>query len=251
MKVLGSYEKARLYIETHTASEYDPIVQIRNINPGPCITISRETGIGAEKICDLLIDYLHPRSNPFYRNWAYFDKNLIEKVIADHDLPEHFRSYLEHERTSTIDTMFSEILNIHPSNIKLLHKTSQTILKLARFGNVIIIGRGSNIITSELKNTLHVRLVAPLKFRISNAQHLYDMDKRTAAHFVEREDKARREFLKKYFHRDIEDPKNYHLVLNTYLMSFEEVAETIGNIIIKKFPYSFVQKMEFSSEYSG
>ena len=247
MKVLGSYEKARLYIEAHTTSEYDPIIQIRNINPGPCITISRETGIGAEKICDLLIEYLLHYSNSFYNNWAYFDKNLIEKVMADHDLPGHFRDYLENERPSSIDSMFSEILKVHPSNLKLIHKTSQTILQLARYGNVIIIGRAANIITAELKNAFHVRLVAPAKFRVHNASQLYKMDKKTATHFVETEDKVRKEFLKKYFHKDIEDPKNYHLVLNTYLMSFEEVAETIGNIIIKKFPFAFIQKTEYSS----
>jgi len=247
MKVLGSYEKARLYIEAHTASEYDPIVQIKKINPGPCITISRETGIGAEKICELLIDFLLCRSNQFYKNWAYFDKNLIEKIISDHDLPSHFREFLETERASAIDSLFGEILKVHPSNLKLLHKTSQTILQLARFGNVIIIGRGGNIITSELKNSFHVRLIAPLKFRIANAQHLYKMDRRTASHFIEREDKTRKLFIKKYFHRDIEDPMNYHLILNTYLMSFEEIAETIGSIIIKKFPFAFIQKLEYSS----
>ena len=144
MKVLGSYERARLYIEAHTSSELDPMVQFRRINPGPCITISRETGIGAEKICELLIDYFLRNSNPFYNNWAFFDKNLIEKVLADHDLPAHFRSFLENERASSIDTMFGEILKVHPSNIKLLHKTSQTVLQLARYGNVIIIGRGGN-----------------------------------------------------------------------------------------------------------
>jgi cytidylate kinase len=250
MKVLGSYEKARLYIETHSASEYDPIVQVRNINPGPCITLSRETGIGAERICELLIDYLVNHANHFYKNWAFFDKNLIEKVLADHELPSHFRLYLENERPSSIDTMFAEILHIHPSNLKLLHKTSQTILRLAKYGNVIIIGRGGNLITAELKNSFHVRLVAPEKFRVNNAMQLYDMDRRTASHFIEREDKARKEFLKKYFHRDIEDPKNYHLVLNTYLMSFEEVAETIGGIIIKKYPHAFAQKMEFSAEFN-
>lgn len=247
MKVLGSYEKARLYIEAHSTSEYDSIIQIRNINPGPCITISRETGIGAERICELLIDYLLHYSNSFYSNWAYFDKNLIEKVISDHDLPAHFRDFLENERSSSIDSMFSEILKIHPSTIKLLHKTSQTILRLARFGNVIIIGRAANVITAELKNAFHVRLVAPVKFRIHNAQQLYQMDRKTATRFIETEDKARKEFLKKYFHQDIEDPKNYHLVLNTYLMSFDEVAETIGNIIIKKYPYAFIQKVEYSS----
>ena len=239
MKVLGTYEKARLYIEAHSASENDPVNRARTLNPGPCITISRETGIGAEKICQLLIDFLSAHSNPLYNNWAYFDKNLIDKILADHELPQHFRSYLETERPEGIESMFSQILNIQPHNLKLLHKIAQTILRLGRFGNVIIIGRGGNVITKELKNAFHVRLVAPFEFRVSNSQVLYDVNKKDARHFIEKEDKARREYLKNYFHKDIDDPRNYHIVLNTYLMSFEEIAETIGTIIIKKFPVAF------------
>jgi cytidylate kinase len=247
MKVLGAYEKARLYIETHTAAETDPAVIMRKLNPGPCITVSRETGIGAEKICSVLIDYLLSNSNPSYGNWAYFDKNLIEKIIADHDLPAYFRSFLENERPASMDTMWGEIIKTHPSTLKLLHNTSQTIQQLAKYGNAIIIGRGANIITHELRNAFHVRLIAPVKFRIANAQSLYDMDKKTAAQFIESEDKKRKEFLKNYFHKDIDDPQNYHLTLNTYLMSFEEVAETIGSIIIKKYPFAFVHKSEYST----
>lgn len=242
MKVLGSYEKARLYIESHTEDENNPTVRMRMLNPGPCITMSRETGIGAERICDLLIDYLLRYANPVYSNWAYFDKNLMEKIIADHDLPAHFRSFLENEKPPSMNTWWGEIIKSHPSTLKLLHKTSQTILQLAKYGNAIIIGRGGNIITHELKNAFHVRLYAPVKFRVENAQKLYNMDKKGAAQFIENEDKTRKEFIRNYFHKDIDDPQNYHLMLNTYLMSFEEVAETIGGIIIKKYPFAFNQK---------
>lgn len=244
MKVLGAYEKARQYIEVHNTDENDPAVRMRKLNPGPCITVSRETGIGAETICSLLINYLLRYANQVYGNWAYFDKNLMEKIIADHDLPAHFRSFLENERPPSIDTMWGEIIKSHPSTLKLLHNTSQTILQLAKYGNAIIIGRGANIITHELTNAFHVRLIAPVKFRVANAQDLYSMDKKTATQFIEKEDRTRKEFIKNYFHKDIDDPQNYHLMLNTYLMSFEEVAETIGGIIVKKYPFAFVKENE-------
>jgi len=57
MKVLGAYEKARIYIEQHTQLSEDAKIKLRKLHPGPTITISRETGIGAEKICLALITY--------------------------------------------------------------------------------------------------------------------------------------------------------------------------------------------------
>ena len=43
----------------------------------------------------------------------------------------------------------------------LVHKTAKTILQLAEMGNVIIIGRGANVVTAHMNNIFHVRLVAP------------------------------------------------------------------------------------------
>ncbi len=45
MRVPGAYEKARQYIESHS-----DMSQLKT--GGPFITISRQTGIGAETICE-------------------------------------------------------------------------------------------------------------------------------------------------------------------------------------------------------
>jgi len=65
MRVLGAYEKARIYIEQHTELSEEAKLKIRKLNPGPTITISRETGIGAEKICEKLITFIQNYSKLF------------------------------------------------------------------------------------------------------------------------------------------------------------------------------------------
>jgi cytidylate kinase len=240
MKPVTAYEKARIYILKN--SEEDLISQKRKQNPGPVITISRETGIGAGAICQKLTEYFNSRAVEHYDDWTYFDKGLIEKVMEDHNMPDHFRKLLIDERPAKIDEWFGEILGISPSKLSLLHKTAQTIKKLSEFGNVILVGRGANIITAEFRNTFHIRLVAPINYRIETAMNLYQLDKKTATDFIKHEDDARKMYIWKYFHKNIEDPLLYHVIINTHLLSFEEVAAMIGQCVVKRFPKFFYSR---------
>ena len=239
MRVLGAYEKARIYIEQHTELSEEAKLKIRKLNPGPTITISRETGIGAGKICEKLITFFQNYSKVECCDWAYFDKNLISRVIEDHNLPERLSKFMTDEKTSTMNSMINELLGLQPSRLKLLNKTSETVYQLAELGNAIIVGRGGNLITANLKNAFHVRLVAPLNDRIKNAMELYKMSKKESTHFINKEDKSRMDFISKHYHKNITDPLLYHFTLNTGLLTFDDVAETIGNIVIKRFPQMF------------
>lgn len=239
MKVLGSYEKARIYIDRHYQASEEARLHKRKMNPGPLITISRQTGIGATAICEKLTEYFNKRAIDEYDDWTFFDKELIEKVMDDHHLPEHFKKHLSEEKTAKLDSWFGEMLGITPSKLSLLHKTSRTILKLAEFGNVIIVGRGANIISANLEKTFHVRLVAPLNFRIETAMQLYNVSHKKAAEFIKEEDEARKNYVWKYFHKNVDDPLLYHAIINTNLLKFEEIAEMMGHCVMKRFPQFF------------
>ncbi|MEW6509026.1 MAG: cytidylate kinase-like family protein [Bacteroidota bacterium] len=241
MKVLGSYAKARFYIEKHYENSVEAKRNRRRLNPGPVITISRETGTGAAKICESLVEYLNRYAVADYDDWAYFDRALMEKVMEDHNLPDHFRKYLSEEKPAKIDSWFGEILGITPSKLLLLYKTSQTITKLAAYGNVILVGRGANVILANTKRAFHIRLVAPLNFRIENSMKIYNLDRKKAAEFIKTEDEARKNYIGKYFHKNIENPHLYHAIINTNLLGFEEIAEMIGHCVIKRFPNFFIK----------
>ncbi|MCL4547036.1 MAG: cytidylate kinase-like family protein, partial [Bacteroidetes bacterium] len=121
----------------------------------------------------------------------------------------------------------------------LLHKTSRTILKLAEYGNVVLVGRGATIITANLERAFHVRLVAPLNYRIEISMRLYDVTAKRAAEFIKEEDEARKNYIWKYFHKNVEDPLLYHAIINTNLLKFEEIADMIGHCVMKRFPQFF------------
>jgi len=240
MLVSGAYEKAKLYIEMHSREKESLEKKKIKIEPGPCITISRETGAGAGEISELLIDILKSKAKNKNLEWAVFDKNLIEKVIEDHNLPEKLSNYLTEEKHSFLNSMMNELLGIHPSPLRLVYKTTKTILQLAQMGNCIIVGRAANVILRTMENTYHIRIVAPLWKRIEQVQKYYDLSEEEAKKFIETEDEKRRKYVRHYFHKDIDEPSLYDLIINTERHSPEETAQILALAIMTKLKKYFV-----------
>ncbi len=239
MNAIGPFERARVYIETHPKINEPAGVNKTKIIPGPCITISREPGARADTISEKLREYFQKNDKRSGITWSVFDKNLIEKVLQDNNLPQRLSRLMEEEKYSALKSMMNELLGGQPAIWTLVHKTTETILQLGQLGNVIIIDRGANVITSKLSNSFHVRLAAPLDERVRHVQELYGLEKKDASEFIRREELDRKDYVMTYFHKDINDPLQYHLVINTFLFNVEEAAELIGRAVIKKFPDLF------------
>ncbi len=234
--VYGSYEKAKRYLQAHSGES-----GLNRIKPkqGPCITISRETGAGAGKVSEALLDFFQSFNYDNSRPWAIFDKNLIEKVIEYHNLPQKFSKYFIEDKLPELKYTLNEFLGIHPLAWVFISKTTSTIHQLAQIGNVIIIGRAANIITAHMKNSFHVRLVAPLETRINYIQELQGIDRKSALEFIKKEDIARKNYLKTYFNKDVEDYKHYHLIINTGYVSYQKAAKIIGMAAVENMPELF------------
>jgi hypothetical protein len=235
---IGAYEKCKRYINSHTAFSDKALIK-RELYP--CITISRQRGAGAIPVCERLIEIMESYSEPEGVRWAYFDKNLIEKILEDHNLPDQISSYLVENKYKHLSAVVNELLGLKPAEWTLIHHTTDTIIQLARMGNVIIVGRGANIITNKLKNAFHVRLVASWDRRVDFMMKHSDLSRKDSIEHIKKEDENRRKYLKSYFNSNIDDPLLYHLVLNTDLVTHEGAADIIAEAVVQKFSYLFPQ----------
>ena len=197
------------------------------------ITISRQTGCGAKAVADGIADFLQSHAGCDARPWMVFDRNLVEKVLEEHNLPATAAQYMGEDRISELDDIIEESFGLHPTKWILVRKTSETILHLANLGNVILIGRGANIITSKLPFVFHVRLIGSLDRRVERLREERRQSEKAALQFLRAEDNARRRYLKKYFGKNADDPMLYHLVINTDLVGPETAATMIGNTVMK------------------
>lgn len=199
----------------------------------PFVTISRETGAGGTSVGEELVEYLN--SNDYSKGdvkWTLFDKNLIEKVIEDHKLPEVFKHYLSEQTISGIQDTFERLMGLHQGISMLASKTCNTIISLASIGNVVIIGRGANILTKNLPGGFHIRLIAEHEWKINQAETILHKSRKEAIKFIEEEDIRRKEYVKKIFNKNVEDPLLYDMVIKTSSITFSEAARIIGSRVL-------------------
>ena len=198
------------------------------------MTISRQTGSGAHAVAEELAALLQAHTLKEAPPWVVFDRNLVEKVLADHDLPERVARFMPEDRISSISDTMEELFGLHPPSWLLVRKFSETILRLLELGNVIVIGRGATVISAKLDHVFHVRLVGSLEKRVQHVQEQNHLSKEAALRLIQREDRGRRRYLKRYFKSDLEDPLLYHLTINTDLASYHEVARIIADAVLKR-----------------
>jgi cytidylate kinase len=205
------------------------------------VTISRQTGAGGHTVAEALAQDLNINGTLGSDPWAVFDRNLVEKVLEDHYLPSRLARFMPEDRVSEIEDALEEMCGLHPRSETLVDKMAETILRLAELGNVILIGRGANVVTNRLDYVFHVRLVGSLAKRIEYVQREQRIEKEAAREFICLEDRGRRRYLKKYFDREIDDPLLYHLVINTDLIGHKPAARMIAETLLSRRPDSTIE----------
>ncbi len=191
----------------------------------PSITISRQMGAGGIEVAALLADRL---TNSSQRVWTVFDRNLAELIWKKQDLPEPVCRFLEQVVPKEIQDGVQELLGAQTTGSHLVEHTTLTVLRLACLGNAIFIGRGANLIMANQKLALHVRLVAPFAKRVRQIEEHHRLGTQEAVELIAATDDARRRYIKHYFRGEIDDPINYHFVVNTGLTGYEEAARMIA-----------------------
>jgi cytidylate kinase len=225
----ASLDRCFSFINSHTAAPGHAAVQPRVRR---AVTISRQAGCGAVIIAEKLAHFLQQHSPHEDAKWTVFDRELMDKVLADHNLPKYLAQFLPEDRISQIEDTLADIFGVHPPTQKVVQQTAETILQLAELGSAILIGRAGNIVTAKLPNVLHVRLVAPLDDRIERICRDDNKSPDEARRFCIEEEQARARYVKTYFHADINDALLYHLVINTSRVGCENAARIIGDGVL-------------------
>lgn len=234
-----SSEKSASFIERHFGPKGEGT---SGTSAKPAITISRVEGAGGLTIASNLAEYMKTHTSS-HDVWTVFSQHLVAKVLEEHNLHERIGGFMKEGHKAMLIDAFEEFLGLHPSTWTLVEKTNATILRLAQIGNVILVGRGANMVTSELETVFHVHLVGSLEKRINQAQKTFDLDRKSAITYIKKKDEGRRRYLKDNFDKDINDPLLYHIIINTDLVRHDEAARLIGNEVIKRFKLDKPVKM--------
>ena len=195
---------------------------------GPAVTLSSQAGAGADAIAAELARTLQRTEPRGQTPWTVFNRQLVERVIEEHHLPKHLARLMPEDRRSYLEDVLDEFAGLRPPSWDLLPKIIQTVAHLADAGHVILVGRGAAIITWHLANIFHVRLIASLPKRIQRLQSEEQLLPQEATRMVAERDRGRERYLRRHFHVRADDDLQYHLVVNTDLLSTTQAAAVIA-----------------------
>jgi cytidylate kinase len=191
------------------------------------ITIEREYGCGAAAIAAQLADHL---------GWKLWDQLLTEEIArlaqvdasavmrCDERMDSRFHRLAKtfwrgsYERSSALgDQMFD--------TDRMMSMMQETMNKIGREGNAVIVGRGAPYFLRENPDAFHVFLYAPRSEKIRRiiADRRSEQD---AIELVDSVDRERIAYVKHYFNADWPTRSLYHVMLNTAVGN-QAVVQTI------------------------
>lgn len=184
--------------------------------PKIVVTISREYGSGGRYVGKLLADRMRL---PFY------DKELISLAAKESGLSS---AYI----TKNDEIMASS--KYKDNNDDRLFVAEVKVIKDLAKHSCVIVGRCSDYILKDTKNTLKVFLYSDMNSKVKRAVKYYGISKEKAEKQIESINKKREKHYKYYTDRAWKNPNNYDLMLNVDLLGVEKCAELIENIIKSK-----------------
>lgn len=180
------------------------------------VTISREYGSGGRYVGKLLADRMRL---PFY------DKELISLAAKESGLSS---AYI----TKNDEIMASS--KYKDNNDDRLFVAEVKVIKDLAKHSCVIVGRCSDYILKDTKNTLKVFLYSDMDSKVKRAVKYYGISKEKAEKQIESINRKREKHYKYYTDRAWKNPNNYDLMLNVDLLGVEKCAELIENIIKSK-----------------
>jgi cytidylate kinase len=212
------------------------------------ITISRQFGSGGRKIAARVAELLE---------YQFFDKRFIVQVAAQSGISEsEFVDFTEdqHKVKTFLDRLRERFGNSPPQvtesrsqsqgwigvdmpRVQQLDEAAavsvvNTAIRAAyERGNMVIVGRGGQVLLKDKPDVLHVRIEAPDETRIARLREFEGLPPLEARRAMAEKDRAAAEYMERYFQTRLDDPMLYHLVINTGKCDIEMAAGIIAQSV--------------------
>jgi cytidylate kinase len=224
------------------------------------ITISREYGSGGGEVARRVAVRL---------GWQLVDHQMVVHIAQSLGVSESEIEQKDEYSESFASRILSSMRLIDPAMavgvpVDALTTTEEAyrqaltnlVHAVAQTGHAVIVGRGSQVLLADLRDVLHVRIVAPIEQRITYVVQREGLDRDAARTRIQQKDRQRERYLQNHYHQSSEDPHLYDLVLNTGIIDLDSIAEIITLALERKATRLTAHKEELgpgagSSRYTG
>ncbi|MBL7972391.1 MAG: cytidylate kinase-like family protein [Prolixibacteraceae bacterium] len=194
--------------------------------PGPVICISREVGCGGVAIARLLANELDKLC--LCKKWKVLSKEILQESARELDMdPNKLRNYLKEGDRSLFDDILAAFSEKRFKSDRKINKTLIDLISVfINDGYCIIVGRGGHIIAKDIKQSLLIKLTAPIDWRVKQIMEKNSLNIRQALDFIEKTEKERDNF-RKHIAGENTNPEEFDLVINTARLKTDDIISLL------------------------
>ena len=192
------------------------------------ITIARQYGSGGRTVGEMLSKKL---------GISYYDKDIIRMASDDSGIHETLFGRVDEYRSAKPPLFKKESIytgDLIPPHSKeftsdenLFNYQAKTIRHLAETESCVIIGRCSNYVLKDYPNVLSVFIHASWEFRMEKAAEKLSKTPREIEKFLQKDDKRKFEYCRRFTGKEWTDATNYDLCLDSSKLGYDKCVEEI------------------------
>ena len=173
-------------------------------------------------------------------NIKFYNRELVDEIIEEVGIPKEIMEKVEEGGTiagkgaeGDVRGSFSKYADLTD---RAIHVQKQIIRKLAEKESCVIIGRCANMILKDYSNVLRVFVYGDWDFRIREASKKLSGTTKDIEKFMQKDDKRKEDFCKRFMGVDWADMTKYNLCLDNGTLGYEKCVEEIESAleILKK-----------------
>lgn len=209
--------------------------QKKVITPGPVITISRECGCSGRVFAEKLTGRINEIINDEEKKWKWVSKEILN--LASEELkihPDKMKTLLNSEEKNFIEELvasFTDKYYVYDAKIK--GAIEEVIRNIAVRGNTVIVGRGSEAITNDIAKSLHIKLYAPLSWKVAVMSERMGISPEESKNIVQEVDKKRLKFRDAYVDKH-SDAVIYDIEFNCAKFNQDDMVDIVLKLAEKR-----------------
>lgn len=221
--ILLQYMKDRFKYDSSQAKKV-------NAQYGPVITISRDYGCPAKRLAGMLSSALNriELENYTKNRWNWIGKEILEESAKELNIkPTMVRDVVNKEMSSVVDDIVLSLSHkYYPGDRKVKKTIGAVIRDFAERGHAIIVGRGGVSITRNIPWSLHIKIQAPLEWRINDVSNRQMISLAEAKKKIDHID-AQRASIREFFEEKKVDDDVFDVTFNYMTVQEEDIISTI------------------------
>jgi len=175
------------------------------------ITISQMMGTDGEKIARKVASDL---------SYSFYGDQELFRAAEELDILADVRE-LDEKAPPLLERLFSEKPKVH------LDRLQSVIYDVAKKGDAVLLGRGSQLLLNSFNCAFHVLVVGSEEKRIERVMKELSLSREEAGKVISRSDQEKGEFIRFAFDKDWLNFRLYDLILNTDKLSLDSSVKAI------------------------